>query len=182
MKISDIWVTIAKQEGGYVNNPDDSGGETKYGISKSSYPFVDIKNLTLDDAEQIFIEDYFKFINGFEMFNLSPAAALVTSDFAFNSGSRKSVKTLQKSINTILKNISVNNYSLIIDGSFGSKSLNALKLVLKNQKEKDLIEEFRKERQSFYEDLPSFEVFGNGWTNRNHEITNFALSIMNGSM
>lgn len=30
-------------EGGYVDDPEDKGGETKFGISKRSYPYVDIK-------------------------------------------------------------------------------------------------------------------------------------------
>jgi len=29
---------VLAHEGGYVNDPNDPGGETKYGISKRSYP------------------------------------------------------------------------------------------------------------------------------------------------
>lgn len=50
---------IAKNEGGYVNDPDDSGGETKYGISKRAYPNLDIKNLTIEQAHAIYEKDYF---------------------------------------------------------------------------------------------------------------------------
>ena len=49
---------VIKHEGGYVNDPSDPGGETKYGISKKAYPKVDIKNLTLDDAIEIYKDDY----------------------------------------------------------------------------------------------------------------------------
>lgn len=49
---------IFKWEGGYVNDPDDPGGETKYGISKRAYPNVDIKNLTKDQAKEIYFRDY----------------------------------------------------------------------------------------------------------------------------
>jgi lysozyme family protein len=45
-------------EGGYVNDPKDAGRETKYGISKLSYPKLDIKNLTLDQARQIYFVDF----------------------------------------------------------------------------------------------------------------------------
>jgi lysozyme family protein len=47
-------------EGGekYTNDKDDPGGETKYGISKRAYPDVDIKSLTLAEAEQIYYNDY----------------------------------------------------------------------------------------------------------------------------
>ena len=46
-------------EGGYVNDLDDPGGETKYGISKRSYPLLDIAHLSKQDAEEIYRKDYF---------------------------------------------------------------------------------------------------------------------------
>ncbi|MEM0173017.1 MAG: glycosyl hydrolase 108 family protein [Sulfolobaceae archaeon] len=49
---------INSVEGGYVNNPHDPGGETKYGISKASFPNLDIKNLTLDEAVNIYRNMY----------------------------------------------------------------------------------------------------------------------------
>ena len=42
---------VLAHEGGYVNDPDDPGGETKYGISKKAYPKIDIKNLTKEEAK-----------------------------------------------------------------------------------------------------------------------------------
>jgi hypothetical protein len=45
-------------EGGYVNDKADAGGETKYGISKRSYPSLDIKNLTRDQACKIYFCDF----------------------------------------------------------------------------------------------------------------------------
>ena len=45
-------------EGDYTNDPDDYGRETKYGISKRSYPELDIKNLTVDQAKEIYLRDY----------------------------------------------------------------------------------------------------------------------------
>ncbi|MBT9168595.1 MAG: hypothetical protein DDT22_00247 [candidate division WS2 bacterium] len=51
---------IIKVEGGYVNNPVDPGGETKYGISKKAYPNLDIKNLTLEDVKKIYYRDYWQ--------------------------------------------------------------------------------------------------------------------------
>lgn len=43
---------------GYVNHPNDPGGETKYGISKRAHPTLDIKNLTLAEACDIYYKDY----------------------------------------------------------------------------------------------------------------------------
>ena len=45
-------------EGGYVNDPKDPGGETKYGISKRAYSTVDIANLTVEGAKEIYKRDY----------------------------------------------------------------------------------------------------------------------------
>src|SRR5512137_1244197 len=45
-------------EGGYSFDPDDPGGETKYGISKRTYPLYNIKNLTLADAKWLYKRDY----------------------------------------------------------------------------------------------------------------------------
>lgn len=46
-------------EGGYVNDPDDPGGETKWGISKRYHPNVDIKNLTPEQAAEIYYNEYY---------------------------------------------------------------------------------------------------------------------------
>lgn len=52
------FVLAEKIEGGYVNDPRDPGGETKFGISKRSYPREDIKALTRDRAITIYKRDY----------------------------------------------------------------------------------------------------------------------------
>ena len=49
---------VFKWEGGYVNDPNDSGGATKYGITKRWYPHLDIKNLTKEEAMDIYYKDY----------------------------------------------------------------------------------------------------------------------------
>ena len=51
---------VLGEEGGYVNNPADPGGETQWGISKRAFPQVDIKNLTRDDAKAIYLVHYWQ--------------------------------------------------------------------------------------------------------------------------
>lgn len=48
-----------RSDGGYTNDSDDPGGETKWGISKRANPDEDIKNLTLERAFEIYKEKYF---------------------------------------------------------------------------------------------------------------------------
>jgi len=45
-------------EGGYVNDPKDPGGETKFGLSKRANPDLDIANLTVDSAKPIYSQRY----------------------------------------------------------------------------------------------------------------------------
>ena len=49
---------VLKNEGGLVNNPADSGGLTKYGISQKWHPDLDIENLTKEDAKRIMYKEY----------------------------------------------------------------------------------------------------------------------------
>jgi len=45
---------VLADEGGYVNHPDDPGGETKFGISKRAYPDEDIQGMTPERATAIY--------------------------------------------------------------------------------------------------------------------------------
>ncbi len=51
---------LMDREGGYVNHPNDPGGETKYGITKRSYPQLVISNLTRNDARDIYERDFYQ--------------------------------------------------------------------------------------------------------------------------
>lgn len=84
------WVFDA--EGGYGNDPDDRGGETKYGISKRQYPALDIANLTREDAESIYSRDYWQAIQGDQ---LPASIALAMFDAAVLQGPQTAVHMLQ---------------------------------------------------------------------------------------
>ena len=51
---------ILNFEGGLSNHTNDRGGTTKFGISKKSYPNLDISNLTLEQAKDIYKRDYWQ--------------------------------------------------------------------------------------------------------------------------
>ena len=55
-----IKITL-KNEGGYCCNTADPGGETNFGLSKRSYPNLDIKHLTVEQATEIYRRDFWKF-------------------------------------------------------------------------------------------------------------------------
>ena len=66
---------ILKAEGGYVNDPNDPGGETKYGISKAAYPDLDIAGLTINQAMDIYEKDYWN-ANGLDNYDIKVAFML----------------------------------------------------------------------------------------------------------
>lgn len=43
---------------GYVNDPTDMGGETKFGVAVNANPDIDIKQMTLQDAMMIYYQKY----------------------------------------------------------------------------------------------------------------------------
>lgn len=84
---------ILKHEGGYVNDPNDKGGETKYGISKRAYPNLDIKNLTVDDAKKIYLKNYYNKLSC-DLF-ADELLALHLFDMGVNTGVSRAAKRLQ---------------------------------------------------------------------------------------
>lgn len=78
-----------KLKDGYVNDPDDPGGETKFGISKRAYPGVNIRELTLLDALNIYYKDYW-YVGKNEKFPMN----LVVFDTAVNMGTKKAAQWL----------------------------------------------------------------------------------------
>jgi lysozyme family protein len=79
-------------EGGLVNNPSDPGGVTKYGISKRSYPNLDIPNLTFDQAQAIYYRDYWMML---QCDRLPKPLDLYVLDSGINQGCHAAVSMLQ---------------------------------------------------------------------------------------
>jgi len=92
---SSLKFTLA-EEGGYVNDPRDPGGETKWGISKKSYPLLDIKNLTPETASNIYCKDYW-LASGSD--SLPWPLCAVVFDTAVNCGVSRAVGWLRDSPN-----------------------------------------------------------------------------------
>jgi lysozyme family protein len=53
--------TVLANEGGLVDDYSDPGGLTNFGISQRSYPNIDIRNLTVEGATEIYHRDFWKF-------------------------------------------------------------------------------------------------------------------------
>ena len=82
-------------EGGYVNDPADPGGETKYGISHRAYPDIDIKALTLDQARDIYRRDYWQAASCDRM---PERIGHLVFDCAVHHGVKTAIKLLQRAL------------------------------------------------------------------------------------
>ena len=87
---------VLQHEGGYVNDPNDLGGETKYGITKRFYPDVDIKNLTKEQAKTIYHTDYWRRGRCDEV---PSYLRHIYFDMCVNFGQGGAVKVLQRTAN-----------------------------------------------------------------------------------
>lgn len=104
-------------EGGYVFDPDDPGGETKFGISKRSYPNIDIAGLTIHAAKAIYFKDYWEVCRLNEV--LSDKISGEIFDTAVNMGIKTAVLIAQRALNFLGEN-------LVEDGNMGEKTIAAL--------------------------------------------------------
>lgn len=113
-------VKIFGTEGGYVNDPHDPGGETRYGISKRSYPHVNIAALTIDRAADIYRADYWDRLSLGDIVNQTIAEEIF--DTAVNCGVGTAAKIAQEAVN-------LTNYpepDIGVDGRIGPKTIAAI--------------------------------------------------------
>jgi lysozyme family protein len=128
-----------------VNDPMDPGGETNWGISKRSYPNVDIKDLTRDGAKAIYFTDFWQATKG-----LPDAVRWQAFDFAINSGIQTAIRKLQQTVGAT------------DDGHWGPMSAAALaKLDLS-----DVLMSYAAIRMEFMTGLKNWPSAGKGWTRR----------------
>ena len=134
-------------EGGYVSDPSDPGGETRYGISKRSYPGVDVRNLTLEQAKAIYHRDYWRPLRCDE---LPPVVGRALFDAAVNSGVRQAVLWLQRAA------------GVKADGDIGPATMGAVY----RADPAALVARLLGHRLAFMTDRLVWARFGRGWARR----------------
>lgn len=147
MNFEQAFDRLIGHEGGYVNNPADPGGETNWGISKRSYPHINIKELTRDGAKEIYRKDFWLRINGDKMYD---GVAYQLFDFAVNSGIETAVRYLQRAI------------GVADDGHWGPRSQAAADAM----SESDIIMLLSAERLDFMTRLKNWPDASRGWSRR----------------
>jgi len=155
MSYTDIFMRcvniILRNEGGYTCNPLDPGGETNMGIAGKFYPDLDIKNLTRNQAIEIYFRDYWSKMNLRDIYDEN--LILQIFDMGVNSGIRTAIKTIQRIVN------------VAEDGFIGPVTIEAI-----NNREDDLVNPYKQERRKYYSSIvrkkPELDIFLKGWFKR----------------
>ena len=152
--IEQIAFGIIEREGGFVNDPDDPGGATNFGVTigtmrnlgidlnkDGKIDEADVKLVTAEKAQGIFVKEFFDRPGN----NKLPKELQATVfDMQVNSGSN-AVKILQRVVNRFGTNISV-------DGIIGPETLKAVSSVYRDMGS-ELINEYGVARRDYYYDL-----------------------------
>ncbi len=150
---------ILSHEGGFSDNRKDPGnwtggkvglGElkgTKFGIAANTYPHLDIRGLTWDQAAAIYRRDYWDKARCGE---LPPAVGYQLLDGAVNSGVGRATRWLQAAAGTTP------------DGVIGPMTLAAVA----SAEPCDLVLRFLAGRLEFMSELPAWQTFSKGWARR----------------
>ncbi|CAM0816797.1 PG-binding-3 domain-containing protein [Acinetobacter baumannii] len=134
MNIEQYLDELIKREGGYVNNPADRGGATKFGITEAvarenGYK-GNMKDLPLEFAKSIYKKQYWLEPRFDQVNALSPSVAEELLDTGVNCGPNFAKPLLQRALNLLNNQGRAGWPDLKVDGVYGSATLGALKTYL----------------------------------------------------
>lgn len=147
---------ILELEGVYVNDANDPGGETKYGISKRSYPELNIADLTEQQAIDIYHRDYWQKCR---CDSLPNGLDLLVFDAAVNQGVSAAIRMLQAELKVQQDGI----WGPVTAGAFQRQGINTV--------------QYAARRMATYGLNPSFARYGLGWSRRLMRVFSAAISI-----
>lgn len=146
---------IFQSEGGFTDDPHDSGGATRYGISQRSHPGLNIKDLTREQAVELYKKEYWDRCRCSE---LPAQLALILMDAAVNQGPARAIGMLQRSL------------GVRPDSVVGPETISAAQ----RADLRPAIVDFIARRNFAYGQHPEFLRYGLGWCRRAaacHQIT-----------
>ncbi len=155
----DCLALVLAHEGGYVNHPADPGGATNFGVTQKVYDAYrdynrskhqSVRHILTSEVSDIYNKNYWRLVRGD---NLPCGLDYAVFDFGVNSGVSRAVKFLQRVVH------------VLDDGVIGLVTLSAVEKAYVKDAEA-LIAQYCANRLVFLRALPTFPVFGKGWTRR----------------
>lgn len=156
---------------GYVNDPVDRGGETKFGVAQRANPDIDITGLDWEAAKRIYFRRYWLVANCDDIALMSPRLAVLHFDGAVNHGVGRANRFLQRATRAAE------------DGDVGPATLRALRMAIDSKGDIALCHSICDFREAFYEAIiardPSQARFRNGWLRRINEMRQYTTDPNN---
>lgn len=149
---------ILEAEGGYSNDSRDPGGETRYGISKRSHPEVNIEALTIEEARELYRNDYWEKLSCDQ---LPPPLAIALFDGGVNHGLIPAAKMFQRALHTIE------------DGMLGPITIDRAK----HGTVEAILPNYLSYRADLYRRLGNADVYFRGWAVRLFRLQNRCLKL-----
>lgn len=159
---------VLVHEGGYVDDPQDPGGETNKGITHKTYdawrkrqgqPTRSVKHITPEEVAEIYRQQYWNKIAGDD---LPSGVDYAVFDFAVNSGPSRAAQFLQRAV------------GVADDGIIGAQTLAAVDAA----DPETLAAKICDDRLSWLKRLKTFKRYGRGWTRRVQDVRRVALAMI----
>ena len=151
MKFEQAFTKLLGHEGGYVNHPNDPGGETNWGITKAvarEFGYTgSMRDLPRDTAKRIYRVKYWDTVKADEM---PDAVRYPLFDAAVNSGVGQAARWLQRAL------------GVADDGKIGA-------ITIAKAKQSDgvaVASAMIGQRLQFMTNLSTWPAFGKGWARR----------------
>lgn len=133
MSFQKHWENLIDIEGDFVDDPDDSGGATRWGVTEGvarKHGYIgSIRDLPLETAMDIAKLEYWDVMQLDKVAALSDKIAGEIFDTGYNAGTSRAVRFLQRSLNAL--NRRQKDYDdQVVDGKIGKRSIAALKAFL----------------------------------------------------
>lgn len=162
--------SIIAVEGGYVDDPNDSGGETNFGITykvaRSNGFTGDMIHMPVSFAFKIYSKKYWDNVCGDIILELSHAIVEEVVDTGVNMGTGRAAEFLQRSLNVLNQDQKLYK-DLLVDRDIGPATINALEEYLSNRDEVVLVKMLNCLQGAFYVNLSERnqknEKFIYGW-------------------
>jgi len=162
---------VMQSEGGYVNDPQDNGGETNFGVTKKAWAEYlgrsindgEMKSLTIETVKPFYRKMYW---DKCYCDALPNGVDYAVFDFAVNAGPSQAAKLLQRAVGADADGVIGKNTLALIDATHV----------------KDILQSFSNQKRDFYKTIvmrnPTQTKFLNGWLNRIKNVFTSAESML----